>query len=94
MVVAGLVSDKPNAATNNPTRIFNLRTEFRKLAQTFETITGASLLLPFIIHHQTISILLPTKANQDIPLCPPFISILNKAIYSPPASMPKKDIPS
>jgi hypothetical protein len=67
LVVAGLVlnsSDKPNAATNDPTRGYSLDTEFATLVQSYGTLSWQSNLANFMTNRTTLDSLLSRQRNM------------------------------
>jgi type II restriction enzyme len=82
LVLAGLVlnsSDKPNAATNDPTRGYNLETSFMKLVKTFQTTEWNETLQKYIEgkvslkdqlarkrNIEKVSILLPNRTELEL----------------------------
>jgi hypothetical protein len=67
LVVAGLVlnsSDKPNSATNDPTRGYSLDTEFATLVQSYGTLSWQSNLANFMTNRTTLDSLLSRQRNM------------------------------
>jgi BsuBI/PstI restriction endonuclease domain/BsuBI/PstI restriction endonuclease HTH domain len=67
LVVAGLVlnsSDKPSAATNDPTRGYSLDTEFATLVQRYGTLSWQSNLANFMTNRTTLDALLSRQRNM------------------------------
>lgn len=68
LVVAGLVlnsSNKPNAATNDPTRGYRLDTEFMTLVQSYGTSSWKLNVDKFISNQTTLDSLLSRQRNMD-----------------------------
>jgi type II restriction enzyme len=68
LVLAGLIlnsSDKPNAATNDPTRGYNLETSFMELVKTFQTTEWNDALQKYIEGKVSLKDQLARKRNID-----------------------------
>jgi BsuBI/PstI restriction endonuclease domain/BsuBI/PstI restriction endonuclease HTH domain len=68
LVLAGLIlnsSDKPNAATNDPTRGYNLETSFMKLVKTFQTTEWNETLQKYIEGKVSLKDQLARKRNIE-----------------------------
>ena len=75
LVLAGLIlnsSDKPNAATNDPTRGYNLETSFMKLVKTFQTTEWNETLQKYIEGKVSLKDQLARKRNiEKVPILLP-----------------------
>jgi hypothetical protein len=75
LVLAGLIlnsSDKPNAATNDPTRGYNLETSFMKLVKTFQTTAWNETLQKYIEGKVLLKDQLARKRNiEKVPILLP-----------------------
>jgi len=75
LVLAGLIlnsSDKPNAATNDPTRGYNLETSFMKLVKTFQTTEWNETLQKYIEGKVLLKDQLARKRNiEKVPILLP-----------------------
>ena len=75
LVLAGLVlnsSDKPNAATNDPTRGYNLETSFMRLVKTYETDKWNETLQKYLEGKTSLKDQLARKRNiEKVPILLP-----------------------